>query len=337
MDLLDRYLHAVRFWLPKAQQQDIIEELSGDLRAQIEEQEAGLGRSLTDGELAALLKERGEPMAVARRYLPDRYLIGPALFPLYWLALRIVGSCYLIPWALGWLAFVVFSPSYRAAHPGSHIFDTWQDAWVTPFIVFGVVTAVFAVLERSQAAARWQERWDPRKLPAVRDPRRIPRGNSVTGLVFGVVFALWWLALPVAPSLSGNGVRVALTPVWRNIYWLMLGLSAFEIAMNCVNLFRPYWTRLRLSLRALVNLPGGWLVWRTLQAGPWVEVSGRDTPAVHLARIAAALNGPAATVLKFGIAVFALSFVLHAIRVVRWRPPGGELPAAWAASGPPRA
>jgi hypothetical protein len=27
MELLDRYLHAVRFWLPKAHQNDIIEEL----------------------------------------------------------------------------------------------------------------------------------------------------------------------------------------------------------------------------------------------------------------------------------------------------------------------
>ena len=31
MELLDRYLQAVRFWLPKAQQQDIIAELSSDL------------------------------------------------------------------------------------------------------------------------------------------------------------------------------------------------------------------------------------------------------------------------------------------------------------------
>src|SRR5438309_9276370 len=36
MELLDRYLQAVRFWLPKAQQEDIIAELSSDLRSQID-------------------------------------------------------------------------------------------------------------------------------------------------------------------------------------------------------------------------------------------------------------------------------------------------------------
>ena len=36
-ELLERYLQAVRFWLPKAQQEDILAELSEDLRSQIEE------------------------------------------------------------------------------------------------------------------------------------------------------------------------------------------------------------------------------------------------------------------------------------------------------------
>ena len=44
MELLDRYLQAVRFWLPRKQQDDIIAELGDDLRSQIEEREASLGR-----------------------------------------------------------------------------------------------------------------------------------------------------------------------------------------------------------------------------------------------------------------------------------------------------
>ena len=32
MELIDRYLQAVRFWLPKAQADDIIAELSEDIR-----------------------------------------------------------------------------------------------------------------------------------------------------------------------------------------------------------------------------------------------------------------------------------------------------------------
>ena len=46
MDLIERYLQAVQFWLPKEQKDDIIAELSEDLHAQIEESESALGRTL---------------------------------------------------------------------------------------------------------------------------------------------------------------------------------------------------------------------------------------------------------------------------------------------------
>ena len=48
MELVDRYLKAVRFWLPKTRQEDILAELSEGIRAQIDEKEAELGRKLTD-------------------------------------------------------------------------------------------------------------------------------------------------------------------------------------------------------------------------------------------------------------------------------------------------
>ena len=96
MELLDRYLHAVGFWLPRKQKEDILAELSEDLRSQIEEKEAELGRKLTEGDLEALLKQRGRPVLVANHYLPQQYLIGPVLFPFIascWALLRCAISC----------------------------------------------------------------------------------------------------------------------------------------------------------------------------------------------------------------------------------------------------
>jgi len=46
MELVDRYLKAVRFWLPKARQEDILAELSEGIRAQIDEKQAELGHKL---------------------------------------------------------------------------------------------------------------------------------------------------------------------------------------------------------------------------------------------------------------------------------------------------
>ena len=90
MELLERYLQAVRFFLPKDQREDVVRELSEELRSQIEEQEGEQGRPLDEAELAALLEAVRPPVLLALRYQQGRYLIGPALFPLYWFAVKSV-------------------------------------------------------------------------------------------------------------------------------------------------------------------------------------------------------------------------------------------------------
>ena len=97
MELLDRYLQAVRFWLPKAQQQDIIAELSSDLHSQIDDRETELGRPLNDAELEVILRKCGSPILVASRYRPQTQLIGPALFPIYEFVLKMVLLWILVP------------------------------------------------------------------------------------------------------------------------------------------------------------------------------------------------------------------------------------------------
>src|SRR6202790_4110969 len=113
MELLDRYLHAIEFWLPKRESHDIIAELSEDLRSQIEEKEAELGRKLEDAEVEAILKRCGAPLEVALRYRPQQYLIGPTLFPIYRFVLAglLIGSVG--PRFLIWLPFL---PD-RSRHP----------------------------------------------------------------------------------------------------------------------------------------------------------------------------------------------------------------------------
>src|SRR5450432_1405405 len=97
MQFLDRYLTAVKFWLPKQHRDDIVAELAGNLQAEIDDRVAELGRPLTDDEIAALLKQHGSPILVASRYQQEhrtvtfgRQLIGPIVFPYYWTAIRVM-------------------------------------------------------------------------------------------------------------------------------------------------------------------------------------------------------------------------------------------------------
>ncbi len=59
MQLLDRYLTAVKFWLPKKQRDDIAAELAANLQAEIDDRTAEIGRPLTDAEVAAIVAEVG--------------------------------------------------------------------------------------------------------------------------------------------------------------------------------------------------------------------------------------------------------------------------------------
>ena len=65
MDLLDRYVYAVKKRLPRDQRDDIAAELRDVLLSQIEAEQGALGRPLSDEEVAVMLKRFGRPQTVA--------------------------------------------------------------------------------------------------------------------------------------------------------------------------------------------------------------------------------------------------------------------------------
>ena len=88
MELIERYLQAVKFALPQQQRDDIIKELRDNLLSQVEEKEAELGHPLGEDEQAELLKKLGSPMQLASRYRKQQYMIGATMFPIYWKVLK---------------------------------------------------------------------------------------------------------------------------------------------------------------------------------------------------------------------------------------------------------
>lgn len=256
MDLVERYLQSVRFWLPRKQQDDVAAELGDDIRSQIEEQEGKLRRKLTELEVASILKERGRPMLVANRYRPQQYLIGPALFPTYRFVIIMVALCYLVPWILVWWGLVIFDPHYHADF--GHTFGPlWGTFWITTFFALGVVTLVFAILERVDARTNFLRNWNPLELPAVRNPQRISRLNSSIDLAANLAFAVWWATDMWSTTIfNRGGVRIEFAPVWKYFLWVFLLIAIANIALAATNLVRPYWSWLRASLQLVLTIAG---------------------------------------------------------------------------------
>src|SRR5260221_454491 len=119
MQPLDRYLSNLAKLLPADQREDILRELSEDIRSEMEDKESELGRPLTEAEQLEILRRRGNPLQVAAGFAENKgtlafgpQLIGPVLFPFYVRALTfnlrltflIVGAIF-APFSLAWHPF----------------------------------------------------------------------------------------------------------------------------------------------------------------------------------------------------------------------------------------
>jgi hypothetical protein len=281
MELLDRYLQAVKKHLPWKRQDDIIAELRANLESQLDEKEAELGRPLTPAEAEAWLKGIGSPLHVAARYQPQQYLIGPVLFPIYWFVMRIAAV-----WSMA--IYAIVSVIEIAVHVSGHsataeataqaLAESIIEALVrAPFTLMNVaawITLIFAAIEFAVARdiiklpAGAQPDWNPRDLPPVEaDPAtgRAPRSytQAVAEVVFGFILLAWLLLVPWHPFLLlGPGVYAvrslpyALAPVWWTFFWWIVALNAIQLAWRCFDLLRDRYQGSRLAQHLVVKFFG---------------------------------------------------------------------------------
>jgi len=245
MDILESYLGAVKRCLPRAQSDDIIKELSDELRSQIDEQQSSLGRPFNDEEMMAFFKQQGDPMTVARRYRQDHHslslgweLIGPELFPTY-------------------LMFLSFNLTLTIASVVVvsliiHLPITLQ-AFIVPVLAQIIcLTVVFTALNfiRRKFPQPWY--YPPAELAPMLP---ISRWYSLVGLIMWATVAVWWLAVPHFPQLIlGSGAaHIRLASSWHRFYVPMLLLVLASISQRVVSLFRPTWTWVVPVIRMLIN------------------------------------------------------------------------------------
>jgi len=272
MDLVARYLQAVQFWLPKQQKQDIIAELSEDLRSQIEDKETELGRKLTDDEVSALLKRSGSPLEIATRYLPQRYLIGPVLYrPYLWvLAIGVLGVT--VPRFAVWIGFLILDPAERGA--------LHMENLLTTIVAFAFATTLaFVIIEHSDLKEKLLNSWNPRKLPAVRQPTRIPRASSLFEAAVNLIWVLWLVNLiPQGRVITVSSVHIYLTTGWYVLLASCVLTGAFNLIASIMNLIYTHWTRESATIRLGSDAVGGAVFCWFLKAQIFLGFSAPQLP-----------------------------------------------------------
>jgi hypothetical protein len=249
--LIDRYLQNVRLSLSGPRRDDIVRELAEDIRSQVADREEELGRPLTESEQEALLKQFGHPLQLATRYGPQRHVIGPALFPVYWMTLKIaLGGALAVNVAIAIALLVSGSPAGRV------IGNLASLPFTIGVMVFGWITLVFALLDLNLPRLlghAWADMKGVTLAPAPEGKGR--RWSLIAEIVGGTVVLIWWLTFPTSPFLvfGPAAAFLAPAPIWHQLYtpiaviWLasLIGLWAV--------LLRPDWARVRTIGRFLTD------------------------------------------------------------------------------------
>ncbi|MGB9419002.1 MAG: hypothetical protein WCB58_22015 [Acidobacteriaceae bacterium] len=247
-DLLDRYLYAVRRYLPAYHQDDLVAELSANLHSEMDDKQAELGRPLTEDEQVDVVRRHGHPILVAARYQPQRWLIGPEVFPFYWFTIRRV-----LPWVVGiWLLVTAATLIFGAqSTPIAHRIDAGQiitGLFGAIFQFVAWITVGFALLEYFKGHLSREfthPHWDPRKLPQV-DLVADQKGphHPWADAIAGAVFLAWLLAFPrfpvlmFGPYVSWHLLNMDLPEVWHQFYWLVVAFNCIQLTARIALLFR---------------------------------------------------------------------------------------------------
>lgn len=268
MELLDQYLKSVRPLLPEAQREDILDELSEEIRSHMEGQAAILGRALTEDEQSAILSRYGHPLIVGGRYQPYRgtlaigkELIGRELFPFYLKTLNIVLMVGLA--GIGVVHAILYN--WEPFSLGEFL----NRLAVQVLIQVGVVTTLFSFLQGQ--LAKHPDKWDlwASTKEAHRETSTIGiRVEAAIQLVITVTIFGWIQHMFSADS---NVFSPAiLTTAWRGFYWILALATVLSGGQFAMTFVRPDAVRFQRPVRILTSTL--WLAAfvYVYRAGPWV-------------------------------------------------------------------
>ncbi len=244
MELINLYVKDVAKRLPPRMRKDIGSEIRSILMDMLEERSQREGRPADEAMAMELLREYGSPERVAATYLPEHYLIGPQLYPVFSLVLKIVLGV-LAALALVGLGAAVFSGEQSFKELLATIARSVGSYYETAIAAFGNIVLVFLVLERVLPASQRPnfkdepENWDPTELVKQTASDEVSFWGQVATILFTfaalVIFNFYPEVFRYTPSLNDPDSIVSFPILseaffaylpWLNVQWLMqIGLS----------------------------------------------------------------------------------------------------------------
>lgn len=240
--LLERYLYAVKRELNDKSRADIVAEIESYICDLLEERFPA-EHEISEQELEIILKEMGAPRKVAAQYSPQRYLIGPRLFPVYMLVAKILVVVLLGALTLSMVINLVVNP---VDNVWAALLEYLGSLFSGTLSALGVLTIIFAGIERATQGRDIKEIEELQELH-INDLPELPQQEQevsrvgvsieiVLGII-GLVFFTYiqktggqlpyWLA-----SDSDRQMLPLFTPGFVQFVPFILALTGLEIARN---------------------------------------------------------------------------------------------------------
>jgi len=252
MQLIDRYMSAVAFHLPKGRRDEITRELRANILDKLESLAEQQGHAVTEADVSSVLKELGHPQQVANSFLPPQQLVTTELFPLYKQVLS-YGVIFMFVLELIRFGVIFLSSGHHLA-----IVALLFGFALKTLLMFASVTGVFYILSNPPGGKpffRPYQCWAPENLPPV-----MHNWQRIKPCEQGVEFSssLFFFMLLHYPLLMSDEVMENLTfgfaaPTKPWLPWLA-AVVGFSLLLNLWNLRFSFWTRAKLLLSAVLNL-----------------------------------------------------------------------------------
>ena len=189
MKLIDRYVIEVGKRLPLVKgRKDIENELRSTLEDMLEGRSQKSGKPADEAMEIELLKGYGAPQKVAETYNPTPYLIGPHMFPLFIMILKIVVAAVT-------LAMTIVTGIQIATHSPMTAMELLKvigqgllNIVSASIGAFGNIALVFALIERFAPVSKFEmdedKEWDPTSLMKEPESEDIKVWEPIVTIVF---------------------------------------------------------------------------------------------------------------------------------------------------------
>lgn len=242
MELVDRYIQAVKWSLPKNTQDEIVRELKANLLDEIEANTQG--NSADEKTVTRVLERYGHPQKVAQSFAPQYPLVASEDMPLY---KKVITHAMV----LLFLFAVVMGSNHlieeQSVNAFAYLYIVIRNFLDIAALILIAVTLAFYFLGKTGKLQKWRYfNWSLKNLPPL-NATYIAKSDSVseiTSAAFGLLI-LWtslWMSEEAASKLI-----LELAPEMEHWRWIITIVIVMSLITATYRLFKRFWTKVSLG------------------------------------------------------------------------------------------